>query len=59
MAGPFQKWLASSVDIIGAADSKNAAKDELSIAGEGNGSPAVASGSDVKASASKRSKKKG
>lgn len=59
MAQPFQKWLASSVDVIGTADSRNSGKQEVLIAADANGSPAAASGSDVKGSASKRSKKKG
>ncbi|KAK1064600.1 signal peptidase complex subunit spc2 [Friedmanniomyces endolithicus] len=68
VAKPFQQWLASSVEAIGNADSKNALRDErdeiaspspeLELTPQGNGT-AEASGTDGKAKGSKRSKRKG
>ena len=58
VALPFQQWLASSIQVIGDADSKNAATEEQEvIESEVNGAPS-ASGVDSKVKGSKRSKKK-
>lgn len=57
VAQPFQAWLASSVNVIGDVDSKNAGRDEGSIATATNGAPTT-SGSEAVGTASKRQKKK-
>ena len=65
VAQPFQKWLATSIEMIGNADLKNAARDErdeLASPGmpdaEVNGTPR-ATGNDSRSKGSKRSKRKG
>ncbi|KAK0306843.1 signal peptidase complex subunit spc2 [Friedmanniomyces endolithicus] len=68
VAKPFQQWLASSVEAIGNADSKNAQRGqrddnaspipEVELTPQGNGT-IDASGTDSKSKGSKRSKRKG
>ncbi|KAK4560785.1 signal peptidase complex subunit spc2 [Recurvomyces mirabilis] len=69
VAKPFQQWLASSIEMIGDADMKNALRDErdelaaptpeVEIIGDGSGNGTVeASGVDAKSKGSKRGKKK-
>ena len=60
VAKPFQQWLASSVDVIGDADKKNAVvqEDADDLLNDVNGTPS-ASGVDGKGKGTKRSKRKG
>ncbi|KAK4545691.1 hypothetical protein LTR36_002645 [Oleoguttula mirabilis] len=69
VAKPFQQWLASSVEAIGAADVKNASRaeteeatapgpEEIETVAQSTGS-AQASGTESKSKSSKRSKRKG
>ena len=61
MAKPFQQWLATSIDVVGEADQKNAVKAEQKMVdAEVDGAP-TASGADVggNGKGSKRSKRKG
>ncbi len=62
VAQPFQQWLASSVAVIGEADSKNAAKsekDELFVSeAERNGTTSTSGADASHAKGTKRGKKK-
>lgn len=64
VAQPFQKWLASSVKVIGDADTKNASRDELPKGANGAVSATAVAASGVGSEqktpgGSKRTKRKG
>jgi signal peptidase complex subunit 2 len=59
---PFQQWLATNVDVIGQADSKNASKREkadLSSSTELNGTTSASGADGGSGKGTKRSKRKG
>lgn len=60
VAKPFQQWLASSIDVIGEADVKNAATgDEQSMVDSEVNGTTTATGAEGKGKGTKRSKRKG